>query len=410
MKDIIKILAAVIIIIVSAGGIPHISEGATIHAVLVGDVHDPDIGPGDRKDLGLIKDLLNDVSKNTGMKLSMKVIDDRIDRTKVMNAVKGVNPASDDMVIFYYTGHGYRMRSMKNQWPAMALQGPGDETAGLDQYWVFNELRRKRPRLLLVMADACNNYVSEGAVDTRLFLQSGREKADNYRKLFAESKGAIIASSSRPGQYSYSGDTGSQFTVAFLRTLRQALSGERPTWDAVMKNATRPVMGGQQNPQFAMFESEIPGRDEKKADVPADRAGRTEKLPDTPRENTRQNTGSPFGNMLIQMEASMLPESFSPQWASSKQGWVSDVRAAGTDIARLRELLVTLEGQISRNAFEGQWGQQRSAWIENVRNASTIEELASLMVDCESNIQFSAQVESWSGRRDQWVQRVNNLH
>ncbi len=410
MKDIVKILAAVILVLISASGIPRISEAATIHAVLVGDVHDPDIGPGDKKDLGLIKDLLNDVSKNTGMKLSMKVIDDRIDRTKVMNAVKGVSPASDDMVIFYYTGHGYRMRSMKNQWPAMALQGPGDETAGLDQYWVFNELRRKRPRLLLVMADACNNYVSEGAVDTRLFLQSGREKADNYRKLFAESKGAIIASSSRPGQYSYSGDTGSQFTVAFLRTLRQALSGGSPTWDAVMKNSTKPVMGGQQNPQFAMFESEAPARGEKKADVPGESADRAEKLPAPPRDNTRQNTVSPFGNMLIQMEASMLAESFSPQWASSKQAWISNVRAAGTDITRLRELLVTLEGQIRRDAFEGQWSQQRGAWIENVRNATSVEELASLMVDCESNIQFSAQVESWGGRRDQWVQRANSLH
>ncbi|HPA72745.1 MAG TPA: caspase family protein, partial [Spirochaetota bacterium] len=252
MRGMIRCAGAVMLLAAAVCFLPSAARSATIHAILVGDTVDPNIGRGDKLDLDLMTGLLRDASKQTGMRLNMRVFDDRIVRSQIMSAVQALRPESNDTVVFFYTGHGYRTSSFRDKWPAFALKNESGGSAGLDQKWVYNELKDKGARLLIVMADACNSVVPDGAIDTRMALRSGKELPESYRKLFLEARGTILASSSIPGQYSYSGSNGSQFTVAFIESVRKALAGANPSWEPIMREATRPLYGGQQQPQFAM--------------------------------------------------------------------------------------------------------------------------------------------------------------
>ncbi|HPQ54150.1 MAG TPA: caspase family protein [Spirochaetota bacterium] len=407
MKKISALLCGVFIFLCcSVLMVPQLGEAASIHAILVGDVHDPNIGPGDRLDLNLMKGLLNDIARNTGMPLKMNVIDDRIERSTVMSAVRNLNPGSDDMVIFYYTGHGYRMRSMNTKWPAMALDGPDNQTAGLDQYWVYNVLKQKNPRLLMVMTDACNNYVQEGAIDTTLSVQSSQERRESYNKLFRQYRGAIIASSSIPGQYSFSGSTGSQFTVAFIRNLRSALGETSPSWERIMKSSVRPLMNGRQVPQYALNDS---------GSASFTDSGDAVQPPDENRETVPEPASgegaSLFSQLLLQLEASVKYSAQSSGWRGQRSQWVSDVRSAGSsgDISRLRELLVTFETNIQYSAQNSNWPGKRANWIQTVQSSVSISSLIAPLLEVEASIKYSAQSDSWRSRRSAWRSQVSGI-
>jgi len=397
-------IAKTVLALLLVAGMSTSARSATIHAVLVGDVHDANIGPGDKLDLGLIKGLLNDVVKNTGMKLNLKMIDDRIDRSTVMRTVSGLRPASDDMVLFYYTGHGYRMRSMKKEWPAMALNGPNNDTAGLDQFWVFSELKRKNPRFLMVMTDACNNYVDEGAVDTKLFVQTGREKKESYKKLFADYRGAIIASSSRPGQYSYSGSKGSQFTVAFLRNLRQALGSDNPQWEKIMKSSTSPLMNGQQNPQFAIMK-----HDGSKSDSAAESVSDDTERPPAQEERASGERVAGIGGSILQLESNVKSSSFDTGWSNARTKWVAEVRDAGNDAGRLRDSILNFEANIKYSAQIPNWPQKRARWIESINGADSVADVAKSLIEVEQSLARNALDGSWVTARSGWARQVESF-
>jgi hypothetical protein len=105
-----------------------------------------------------------------------------------------------------------------------------------------------------VLSDTCNsNIESSRQASFRQGAYVGGT-SDGYQKLFLESRAAIIASSSVPGEFSYALPGGSLFTTQFLRALSSELSESNPSWSDVMESATRRVDGVRQHPQYAMYE------------------------------------------------------------------------------------------------------------------------------------------------------------
>ena len=374
-------------------------QSQTIHAILVGDTVDPNIGRGDKLDLDLMKSLLRDASKYTGMRLRMKVFDDRIPRTDIMNTVKNLQPGSNDTVIFFYTGHGYRMRSFKSKWPAMALQGNSGRTGGLQLKWAYDVLKRKNPRLLIVMADACNNYVSEGAIDT-ITVQSGTPRPESYKKLFLHAKGHIIASSSIPGQYSYSGSTGSQYTVAFMESIKDQLSGSNPTWKRVMDNATRPIYGGKQRPQYAWNakggsaiandDTSPPYKDEMYMDD----------------DDEEEPASVSFGQLFVKMESHILYAAQTGSWKRLRPGWITNVLKAENNVTSMKRQILTFERHLLNNYKTSQWRSKRGAWIGKVRKARTKSQLVVPIVEVEQSLKKNAFITVWGRERSNWFKQI----
>ncbi|MBN1534033.1 MAG: caspase family protein [Spirochaetes bacterium] len=372
-------------------------QSQTIHAILVGDTVDPNIGRGDKLDLDLMRGLLQETSRLTGASLKMKVFDSSIIRSEIMNAVTGLNPGSDDTVVFFYTGHGYRMSSFRNKWPAMSLKGNYGGSAGLDLKWAYDTLKKKNPRLLIVMADACNSTVPIGSIDTHMSVAYGEGNPAAYRKLFLQDKGGILASSSVPGQYSYSGTTGSQFTVQFMSSIKSELSSSNPTWKGIMTKASQPIMGGRQQPQYAI-DSEISSKTDTNPEPYKD-----EQIFN---EDSQQPGKESYGALMVAMESHIPFSAQTSQWKSMRPNWIQRVAQSESSISKMRNELLLFEKHILWDAQKQEWKQQRNGWIGKVQAARTISELADPLVEVEGSMKEGVFISLWARDRPGWMQRL----
>jgi len=220
-------------------------DGATLHAVIVADTNDSSVGKSVKVDLTNMQSLLGDISRHTGLATAGKSVSGReLSRGNVMTAINSLSIKSNDVVIFYYSGHGFNPGNSK--WPGMDLKN-----GRLTLKKVRNTLQQKNPRLLIVIADTCNGF-TRGAEGGFRYSKAA-EKQKNYRELFLKYRGTITASSSKPGQFSRGNKIiGGYYTDALLINLSKELASlNRPSWQALMKRANKPITkdGFLQEPQ-----------------------------------------------------------------------------------------------------------------------------------------------------------------
>jgi hypothetical protein len=171
---------------------------------------------------------------------------------QVDREINNLNVISGDIVVFYYSGHGYN--SGQNKWPHMAL---------LDKnYWqseVLSKLNNRcdKAKLILCIADCCNKG-SNNAVESGSFNPPSR----NYvKQLFTGFQGhlRITMSASTQGEYSWSSlKDGAFFGICLRKALREKTSNDNysaPTWESVLKYAkelTYTISGNKQTPQYSI--------------------------------------------------------------------------------------------------------------------------------------------------------------
>jgi hypothetical protein len=118
---------------------------------------------------------------------------------------------------------------------------------------------------------------------------------------------------------------------------------------------------------------------------------------------------STFGELLIEVEASVLPQSQTDTWPQRKAAWIQDVTNAQNDVAVLRKLLIEFETNIQYQAQKPYWHDRRNAWLESVNNASSIAQLRDLLLELESSFTFSTQSIDWQEKRGDWFNRLQAL-
>lgn len=251
-------------VIFGACGIGSFPTGAaTLHAIFVIDTGDKNIGSMVARDLGIVGDEVQRVSLETGLALNDRVYkgaDFTIENVK--GAIQSVAPGPDDVIFFYYSGHGFRTPPKKSDWPYFFFHS--DRT--IDFGWVTDTLKAKEARLVIALVDACNNVASvQVREEQKGGADAGAKAADGYKKLFLRHKGYVAGASSIPGETSTATSSGSLFTLSFLKALRDEIGQQEPSWDSLMKVAagsrlTHQSTSGQsysQKPFYAMSVSRI---------------------------------------------------------------------------------------------------------------------------------------------------------
>jgi len=211
------------------------ASGAILHAIIAADTDDEMVGKSVEIDLENVESLLLSIQDNTGLRLQTRSISgNELSRNKVIEALNQLSVGPSDVVIFYYSGHGVNFNK-GSKWPSLVLAG-----RFLDLDEVKARIKAKNPRFLMVFADACNNLVQ---VISSVRGTRGMPRAKNYRDLFLNYRGDIMASSSIPGQKSWgSHGGGGFFTQAFLNQLNEELaSASIPSWQAIMERAKKPL-------------------------------------------------------------------------------------------------------------------------------------------------------------------------
>jgi len=259
----------------------NVYAATTLHAVLVADTYAPSSGLISKRNLRKMKNLIKSISNNTGFTLKGYTISGRVSSNNVIAVLNKLLIKKDDVVIFYYSGYGFNNGFYQSIWPSMALDG-GD----LPFKCVISTLQRKKPRFFIAIADTNNKlvdnkrdnrYTFEDCIKifsknvnrninhdivnhNRYELGKYTQEANNYRQLFLNYHGSLVASSSKQDQYSWGIDRNviipccGFFTERFLESLNKELRSDNPNWQSIMKRATAPihVEGSLQEPQYRL--------------------------------------------------------------------------------------------------------------------------------------------------------------
>jgi hypothetical protein len=220
-----------------------------LHLITVANTKVPDIGVSCAIDRDNISNEFADITSGLGIELITHVVDGaNLTKAKVKAAIDGVNVKSNDIVVFIYTGHGYRWSDQASKYPQMALYySRYDSPSKANSYnleSVYDLIVAKGARLNIVLGDCCNSDIGVtsreggGGLASRSYT---RGSTDRLRKLFFEAEGDIIAAAAKPNETSCgSRTTGGYFLNAFFSAIDKEVSYTATgstSWDAILSRS-----------------------------------------------------------------------------------------------------------------------------------------------------------------------------
>ena len=220
------------------------AAGQTLHAIIFANTEDATIGASVESDFQYMNVEMTTIAKSIGYGLKKYYYygpGQSFSPAGVKQALAQLSCGSNDIVFFYYSGHGARAMDEKSRYPEMILThgawtGP-EQLFSLEE--VYRRVMAKSPRLAIVMGDLCNKadenyYHNPGAASKgATIISKGVEKT--YKDLFLNVKGGLIVTSSKAGQTSYSYPAGGAFTICFREILQAYVDlGAEISWERLL--------------------------------------------------------------------------------------------------------------------------------------------------------------------------------
>lgn len=141
-------------------------------------------------------------------------------------------PMNPDIVVFYYSGHGYSPG--RYEFPYLQVTG------GITSQTVADRIRLKSPRFFLLLTDCCNNpvYSSKSRATEKSLPSPFLLK--NITELFKSYRGEVLATSASYGEEAYMDSTGSYFTRIFFDQLQRSCEKpSTPIWSELLKGVSQ---------------------------------------------------------------------------------------------------------------------------------------------------------------------------
>jgi len=206
------------------------------HSIVVANTLDYDIGESVKTDMNAVGAELKRIAKYTGMSDGSHTLIQEDDFTlfKVSKAISELSVSEDDVVFFYYAGHGQQSTRRDDMFPSMNI-----DPATLDLSEVADRLKVKGGRLTVVIADCCNKALESNASGdlTASNRAEGTTDFENYKRLFMQVKGHIIATACKPNQYAYGTSKGGLFTQSLLTQLQTQIKSDIPAqWQKLLSS------------------------------------------------------------------------------------------------------------------------------------------------------------------------------
>ncbi len=144
-------------------------KNTKMYLLVVANVLDKDIGLSCAKDTGRMLESFRDIARKLGIpdrNTFIKVIaGDTYSKKNVQAAIANfIKPGKNDIVIFYYSGHGFRKETDRkvSQFPFIDLRTKADsnymaQSLNMEKD-IFKPIVNKGARFNLVMGDCCNTY------------------------------------------------------------------------------------------------------------------------------------------------------------------------------------------------------------------------------------------------------------
>ena len=251
--------------------------GSTIHWLTFIDTTDPNVGELDVRGRDVLYNhFIHTVNAALAVKGYQSKIYDYYGKEmspySCKKAVESLNCGSDDIVVFYYIGHGTRSRDDNNPYPQMLL-GTLQEDLFIPLKWVHEQLKGKQARLAVTIGMCCNvaqpvvrakngptfaiNYGNVQLTDTEI---------QSIQQLFLGQRGDLIVSSASVGETSKGchtpfGDM-DLFTAMLCNMFEDKILEQSPlSWEALMDDVAFGVkLVAQENlnsPQTPFYHSNL---------------------------------------------------------------------------------------------------------------------------------------------------------
>ena len=221
-----------------------------LHLIVVANTNDPDIGSTCALDKDRTMKTFSDLSEFMGIHLDSKVISgDDYNIKNVQDAVSNLQASSRDIVVFYYSGHGFSKNDNK-QYPYLELrsksyQSLDDNSMNIQD--IYSQILQKHANVTLVFSDCCNSLPeTEPAISGEVALTRSSSlgwNLNNCLQLFlppapvavlmtAAAKGEMSA-----GNNSYGGFFTYNFRSALVNYLSPVFSISGVSWPKLINEA-----------------------------------------------------------------------------------------------------------------------------------------------------------------------------
>lgn len=220
------------------------AEAATLYGVILLDLNANDISNTVLIDHQRVTYTLQQIADRIGMEHHQILLKCGENRPRdILNTLRTLETHPEDVVVFYFGGHGFRFSTQTSVWPLL-YDSRACEILPLDH--VIDTLAQKSQHLTLIIADCCNNIVTPKITHAfeqpRAFIHDS-QITQNFSKLFIQEEGMWVAIGAEPGLYSYCDKrVGGYFTHALIRALYELPSQRsEPTWDEILHEACRRI-------------------------------------------------------------------------------------------------------------------------------------------------------------------------
>lgn len=210
------------------------SESPALRAIFACDTTS-DLGYSLEHDLSLMNRLFENIAKELQLSYDPIIIKGQnLSSTSISNALDFVRETPEDILLFYFSGHGFHDEKNTTPWPSLVLS-PTHEA--ISSSFICQYLHDCQARLTIILFDCCNSY-STKAVGIKKMLPSQIPSISVLQKLFLKTFGTIIATASIPGSPSYAFQQGSLFTSTFVHNLLFSQENQIYDWSIIFENIT----------------------------------------------------------------------------------------------------------------------------------------------------------------------------
>ncbi len=223
------------------------------------NVNDPEIGSSCAKDLQRANETFRKLSMMLGIRMdSIFISGNNYNKENVEKALDELKPAPNDIIVFYYSGHGFRKPKDGRQFPYMDLRPKVDDTYmvnSLNVEDVYTSIRKKGARFNLVLTDCCNTNVesinAKGVAPPEAKGLGLDWYIENARTLFLDPIPiSILATAADVDQKASSNDNFGGFFSFYMRQSIEDQLGffnKKVSWENIRDNATKQTVNKAQH-------------------------------------------------------------------------------------------------------------------------------------------------------------------
>jgi len=230
-----------------------------LRALIVADIRSSDIREGTRYDYQRMQESVKNIAEQLQIPHTQTtLVEKNYTPDEIRKWIKTIQKG--EIVLFYYSGHGFRPSKKSDPWPVLACRKlvtkksytiPGKE--------ICSSIKKKEPRLSLIFFDCCNDplHIKSLPPESSQLIIPEQPLLPGLSSLFLNLTGSVTACAASPGQPALTligGRTsGSLFSLGLVRSLLEEGEYMCTSWHNVLERTLPDIASmssGRQRPCY----------------------------------------------------------------------------------------------------------------------------------------------------------------